>query len=38
MIKVNNQIQTQDIRKLNREQRGELIFKKGRIAQKIITG
>ena len=28
------QIQTTDIRNLNREQRGELIFKKGRIAQK----
>ncbi|MEA3329229.1 MAG: transposase [Nanoarchaeota archaeon] len=28
------QIQTQDIRKLNREQRGKLIFERGRIAKK----
>ncbi|PJC44420.1 transposase, partial [Candidatus Pacearchaeota archaeon CG_4_9_14_0_2_um_filter_39_13] len=34
MIKVNNQIQTTDIRKLNREQRGKLIFERGRIAKK----
>jgi hypothetical protein len=32
MIKVNNQ--TNDIRKLNREQRGKLIFERGRIAKK----
>ena len=29
MIKVNNQIQTTDIRKLNREERGKLILEKG---------
>jgi transposase len=34
MIKVNNQIQTTDIRKLNREERGKLIFENGRIRQK----
>ena len=31
MIKVNNKFQTQDIKKLNREQRGKLIFENGRI-------
>jgi len=30
-IKVNNQIQTTDIRKLNREERGKLIFQSGRL-------
>jgi len=34
VIKVNNQIQTQDWRKLNREERGKLIFQRGRIAKK----
>lgn len=33
MIKVNNQIQTQDWRKLSREERGKLIFQNGRIRQ-----
>ena len=31
-----NQIQTTDIRKLNREERGKLIFQSGRLRKKIL--